>query len=338
VWEHHLSNITIIKSGVAKLLRDINVSKASGPDNIHNRVLKECADNLAPGLSLIFQRSLDTGILPDPWLNANISCVYKKGDKHLTENYRPISLTSVISKLLEHIICRNLLDHLEKNNILTRLNHGFRSGHSCETQLLLTSNDLLKSYDAGTQVDIGILDFSKAFDTVPHDKLLYKLDRYGIKGSLHAWLTSFLTHRHMRVVLEGVPSEETPVISGVPQGTVLGPLLFLCHINDLPDRVKSQVRLFADECLIYREIKTPQDHIILQQDLYSLESWARSWGMSFNAMKCYSAWETNPSTIIVWMTPCSSEFRVTHTLVLNFLKIWGGAPISAKFPKKLAPL
>ena len=258
------------------MLRDINVSKASGPDNIHNRVLKECADNLAPGLSLIFQRSLDTGILPDPWLNANISCVYKKGDKHLTENYRPISLTSVISKLLEHIICRNLLDHLEKNNILTRLNHGFRSGHSCETQLLLTSNDLLKSYDAGTQVDIGILDFSEAFDTVPHDKLLYKLDRYGIKGSLHAWLTSFLTHRHMRVVLEGVPSEETPVISGVPQGTVLGPLLFLCHINDLPDRVKSQVRLFADECLIYREIKTPQDHIILQQDLYSLESWARS--------------------------------------------------------------
>jgi len=116
-------------------------------------------------------------------------------------------------------------------------------------------------------VDIGILDFSKAFDTVPHDKLLYKLEKYGIQGPLHAWLASFLTHRHMRVVLEGVESQEVPVISGVPQGTVLGPLLFLCHINDLPDHVKSQVRLFADDCLIYWEIKKPQDHHILQQDL-----------------------------------------------------------------------
>jgi len=112
-------------------------------------------------------------------------------------------LTIVVSKLLKHINCRNLLDHLEKNNILTSLNHGFQSGYSCETQLLLTSNDRLKSYEAGTQVDIGILDFPKAFDTVPHDKLPYKLDRYGIKGSLHAWLTSFVTRRHMRVVLEG---------------------------------------------------------------------------------------------------------------------------------------
>ena len=153
--------------------------------------------------------------------------------------------------------------------------------------MLLTSNDLLKSFDAGIQVDVGILDFSKGSDTVPHDRLLYKLDNYGIKGSLHTWLTNFLTQHHMRVVLEGEASDEVPVLSGVPQGTVLGPLLFLCHINDLPDRVLSQVRLFADDCLIYREIKTPQDHNILQSDLNALETWAQEWGMRFNAKKCY---------------------------------------------------
>ena len=282
-----LSSIAITETGVAKLLRGVNPSKASGPDNIPNRVLKECADQIAPSLCCIFQRSLDTGILPQDWRSANISSVFKKGDRHQAENYRPISLTSVISKLLEHIVCKNMLDHLEKNKILTDLNHGFRSGYSCETQLLVTSHDLIKSLNAGKQVDIGILDFSKAFDTVPHTKLLHKLDQYGIRGYLHEWLSCFLTQRTMQVVLEGATSEEAPVVSGVPQGTVLGPLLFLCHINDLPKRVKSQVRLFADDCLIYRPINSAKDHDILQEDFTALEGWAEDSGMRFNAKKCY---------------------------------------------------
>ena len=116
------------------------------------------------------------------------------GDKHLhvPENYRPISLTSVTCKILEHIICRHLLKHLEKNKILTNLNHGFRSGYSCETQLITTINDFLQEHDKGQQVDIAILDFSKAFNTVPHDKLLHKLEQYSIKGNVHSWLTNFL--------------------------------------------------------------------------------------------------------------------------------------------------
>ena len=126
-----------------------------------------------------------------------------------------------------------------------------------------------------------------AFDTVPHDKLLHKLDAHGIKGSLHKWLSSFLQERHMNVVVEGEHSESAPVESGVPQGTVLGPLMFLCHINDLPDTVKSQVRLFADDCLLYRQIKSQTDHSILQNDLIELEKWAAKWGMRFNAKKCY---------------------------------------------------
>ena len=158
---------------------------------------------------------------------------------------------------------------------------------SCETQLLTTANDLLQSYDKNRQVDIAILDFSKAFDTVPHRKLLLKLSAFGIHGSTLSWLENFLTKRTMQVVIDGVSSESTSVDSGVPQGTVLGPLLFLCHINDLPSTVSSQVRLFADDCLLYREINTFNDHISLQNDLKQLQQWAVTWGMKFNATKCY---------------------------------------------------
>ena len=179
------------------------------------------------------------------------------------------------------------MKHLENNNLLTSLNHGFRSGYSCESQLIVTMADLLQSYDKNTQVDCAVLDFSKAFDTVPHRKLLHKLKSYGIDGPIHSWLTHFLTARTMLVVLEGETTNEVPVDSGVPQGTVLGPILFLCHNNDLPDKTKSQIRLFADDCLLYRTINTHQDHVILQQDLQNLERWADSWGMKFNAKKCY---------------------------------------------------
>ena len=132
-----------------------------------------------------------------------------------------------------------------------------------------------------------ILDFSKAFDTVPHQKLLHKMRQYGADGIINAWLCDFLTYRKMREVIDGEESEAVPVDSGVPQGTVLGPLLFLCHINDLPDAVKSTVRLFADVCLLYRQVKSTEDHISLQQDLQNLETWAKTWGMRFNAKKCY---------------------------------------------------
>ena len=251
-----------------------------GPDGIPNILKKNCADEISQGLCTIFQQSLSTGTLQSDWRNANITPVFKKGDRHSAENYRPVSLTSVSCKLLGHIICSHMLKHFEKYSILTTLNHGFRSGYSTETQLLVTMHDILQANDAGVQVDIVILDFSKAFDTVPHDKLLHNLTHTESREA-------YISGSEMNVVVEGEHSESAPVESGVPQGTVLGPLMFLCHINDLPDTVKSQVRLFADDCLLYRQIKCKTYHSILQNDLIELEKWAAKWGMRFNAKKCY---------------------------------------------------
>ena len=282
-----INPITISAPGVTKLLKDINPYKASGPDDIPNQVLKTLASQIGPSLAIIFQVSLDSRKLPTDWLSANVSCAFKEGNCYLASNYRPISLTSVSCKILEHIVCRHILSYLESNNILTNLNHGFRSGYSTETQLLTTTQDLLSSFDQNKQIDMAILDFSKAFDTVPHDRLLLKLSYYGICDLLHDWLRCFLMERNMQVVVESISSKSTTVDSGVPQGTVLGPLLFLCYINDLPEMVSSQVRLFADDCLIYQEIKEHKDHYTLQQDLKHLEDWAERWGMRFNATKCY---------------------------------------------------
>ena len=243
-----IPDITIGEDGVRKLISNIQTAKAPGPDAIPNMVLKECSAQLAPGISLIFQRSLDTAILPSDWLHANIAPVFKKGDRHLPENYRPVSLTSVLSKILKHIVCKHMLNHFDRHKILTDLNHGFRAGYSCETQLATTIEDLSTNLDRGLQTDIIILDFSKAFDTVPHSELLHKLDAYGIRGKLHTWIQTFLCNRLMTVVVEGEHSRALPVESGVPQGTVLGPLLFLCHVNDMPDAVKSDCSQMTAYC------------------------------------------------------------------------------------------
>ena len=175
-------------------------------------------------LTALFNQSVKQGKVPREWTQAFITPVYKKGNVHEARNYRPVSFTCVTCKFLGHI-----MNHMEKHNPMTTLQHGFRKRHSCETQLLLTLDDLIMSYNRKTKVDAGVLDFSLAFDTVPHERLLGKLAHYGVKGPIHNWIRAFLTERTMWVNIDGASSPATRVLSGVTQGTVLGPLPFLIY-------------------------------------------------------------------------------------------------------------
>ena len=189
---------------------------------------------------------------------------------------------------MEHILCKHILDHLEHLGALTALQHGFRRGRSCETQLLLTIDDLVRSYNRKHQVEIGILDFSRAFDTVPHERLLGKLTHCGVQEPILDWFCSFFSDPKMRVAVDGVYSPWAEVTPGVPQGTVVGPLLFISCINDLLDFVKkgTVVRLFADHCLVYCVIHSHDDQLILDRDFALSQNWSERWGMSFNPRKC----------------------------------------------------
>ena len=249
----------------------------------------------------LFQQSYDQGETPAIWRNANVAPVFKKGPVCNAANYRPISLTCIACKVMEHVVVSHMRKHLELHNALTELQHGFRAKHSCDTQLLLTVHDLMEQMDRPkTQIDICVLDFSKAFDVVPHRRLMSKLRLYGIDGKCANWIWSFLADRTQQVVVDGVASPTSPVTSGVPQGTILGPLLFLIFINDIVCNIDpgTQMRLFADDCLVYRRIASIQDQIQLQRDLDALTAWGNQWGMRFNASKCNVLVVTNLQTPI----------------------------------------
>lgn len=246
-----MPEIDISREGILKQLLDQKEKKACGPDLIPPRVLKSAAQPISFCLEVIFKASLSTGSVPHDWRQANITPVYKKGERFKASNYRPVSLTCICSKILEHIVVSNMMKHFDKNNILSDCQHGFRPKRSCETQLISLTEELHQNLENKEQVDMVVLDFSKAFDKVPHKRLLSKLWNYGVRGNTHGWIQSFLVDRTQRVVVDGEASDWVHVESGVPQGTVLGPVLFLAFINDLPRSVQSRVCLFADDCVIY---------------------------------------------------------------------------------------
>ena len=215
-----------------------------------------------------------------------MSPIFKKGDKTEPANYRPISLTCVLCKVLEHVVASGISKHFTEQNILSELQHGLWEKRSCETQLIMLVDELSKSMQSGKQTYLILLDFSKAFDKVAHEKILSKLHFYDIRGNILNWIKDFLDNRTQSVILNGTNSDNIAVSSGVPQGSVLGPILFLAYINDLPEQVRSRVRLFADDTAMYLALDKQADSEILQKDLEILENWVKLWDMSFNPSKC----------------------------------------------------
>ena len=278
--------IEITEPGVRKMLEKLQVHKASGPDEIGPQILKNLASTIAPILTIIYRRSYETGRIPDDWRMANVVPAYKMGKNSLPSNYRPISLTCIACKMIEHIITSNIMKHASRNSILYQLQHGFRDRRSCETQLLEFQADVLKNMKDGMQTDVLIMDFSKAFEKVSHNHLLEKLKFYGIRGKTNTWIREFLSNRRQVVVVEGEKSYEAEVKSRVPQGSVLGPSLFLFYINDIEDNMESTVRLFADDTIVYLAVSSTQDAETLQNDLNKLGNWERKWHMEFHPEKC----------------------------------------------------
>ena len=284
--DEYINNVDIKAEKVLKQLKSLNTSKSCGPDNCHPYFLKECAVEIYLPLTDIFRKSVASGEVPEDWRKANITCIFKTGNRQDPGNYRPVSLTSVICKLLESNIREVMMEHLSSHKLLSDSQFGFRKNRSTILQLLTVMEDWTEALDNNLQVDTVYMDFRKAFDSIPHKRLIKKLEGYGINGTLLKWLKNFLNERKQRVVINGKSSKWTDVLSGIPQGSILGPILFIIYINDLPGVVGSVCRLFADDCKLYRNIKSDADLKELQDDIDRLCKWNKDWLLGFNIKKC----------------------------------------------------
>ena len=281
-----LKEISIHREDVLQLLDKLKSSKSPGPDGIHPRVLKELKYEIADLLLVICELSLKSSLIPEDWRIANVTPIFKKGSRGDPGNYRPVSLTSVPGKMVETIIKNKITQHVDSHGLMGDSQHGFRQGRSCLTNLLCFFEGVNNQVDKGESVDIVYLDFQKAFDKVPHQRLLAKLKSHGIGGSVLLWIRNWLKDRKQRVGLNGQFSQWRKVNSGVPQGSVLGPLLFDIFINDLESGITSEVIKFADDTKLFKVVKTQEDCGKLQEDLDKLEDWASKWQMKFNVDKC----------------------------------------------------
>ena len=310
IFPGSLAPLVITRDHVLSLLRGLDPHSSMGPDGLHPHMLKQCADAVATPLHLIFKRSYEEGEVPSLWKTSRVIPIFKKGSRYDPLNYRPISLTSVCCKLMERAIATHIWEYLDKNDIITANQFGFRAGRSTADQLLLVYNDVSRAIDEGQISDVVLFDFSKAFDVVPHDILLEKLRCLGFGGDHHesatvhpdeasgasllSWIQSFLLGRSMQVSVNGANSSLHQVQSGVPQGSVLGPILFIIFINSIASCLSSSYKIFADDLKIYASFSRNQHNPPhpcaafpqIQSDIDLLYATAKSWGLQMNRKKC----------------------------------------------------
>jgi hypothetical protein len=293
--ESVITNLEISAEDVKKLLQKVNTSKSMGPDNINPKLLVSLADidSFVHAITLLFEKCFETGLIPCQWKVATVTALHKKGSKCLASNYRPISLTSIVCKLYEQLIRTHVMSHVLSD--ISEKQHGFVPGKSCLSNLLESLDIIFDMIASGESVDIFYLDFQKAFDTVPHYRLFLKLKYFGIHGKTLNVIRDFLTDRTFRVSVGDSKSTNFNVTSGVPQGSVLGPILFLLYINDLPDGIKNAVSLFADDLKMVAKSSTKE---INQKDIDYLVSWQNKWLLNFNTKdnkcKIIHAGKNNP--------------------------------------------
>jgi len=280
-----LSHIAINNEEILSLIRNLNPNKSAGSDEISGQMLILCDISVVLPLKIIFGNILETTIYPDIWKLANVVPLFKKNDKQLLNNYRPISLLPICGKIFEKVIFNNLYKYLNDNNLITKNQSGFRPGDSTTNQLTYLVNEIHEAFNNSKclQVRAVFLDISKAFDKVWHAGLLFKLKQNGIEDKLLTLFESYLLNRRQRVVLNGSYSTLSVIEAGVPQGSVLGPLLFLIYINDLEKDIRSNIKFFADDTMLYSIVNDPvSSSDDLNHDLDLICQWAYQWKMKFN--------------------------------------------------------
>ena len=289
----NMPKVQITVEEVANLLKSTDGNAAMGPDGLHPLILKNCADTLAKPMHAIFTRSLEEGRLPDAWKKSLVIPIFKKGPRLDPLNYRPVCLTAVCCKRLERKISEHIFNYINSSSILSPQHFGFRPGHSTTEQLLMVYEYVSERMDKGETVDLVLFDYSKAFDVVPHSILIDKLKNLGIEREVLLWISSFLMGRTMRVNVKDQLSMPKPVTSGVTQGSVLGPLLFLIYINHIAAKLTCKFAIFADDLKIYacggsdKSDRTQAElEAEVQRDIDTLFYTSTSWGLFLNPKKC----------------------------------------------------
>ncbi|CAM4533257.1 unnamed protein product [Lepidochelys olivacea] len=277
---------SVEKEVVRDYLEKLDEHKSMGPDALHPRVLKKLADVIAEPLAIIFENSWRSGVVTDNWKKANVVPIFRKGKEEDPGYYRPASLTSVPGKIMEQLLKESILKHLEERKVIRNSQHGFTKGKSCLTNLIAFYDEITGSVDEGNAVDVLFLDFSKAFDTVSHSILASKLTKYGLDEWTIRWIESWLDCRAQWAVINGSISSWQPESSGVPQGSVLGPVLFNIFINDLEDCVDYALSKFADDTKLGGELDMLEGRDRIQRNLDKLEDWAKRNLKRFNKDKC----------------------------------------------------